>query len=209
MIERTTHECLQGTSEWMSLRANYFTASEAAAAIGESKYQKRADLLKQKSTGIVPDVDAGTQRLFDAGHAAEESARPIVEGQLGTELFPVTMSAEVEGLPLLASLDGISMLGDMIWENKLLNESLKAEPGRWQDAQEMPRPSESRSSKKSAFPSCTDRLVSGLFSGTGGCGQPAGRSNANSALSATRSSWTSFVHAGSIATAINRAKEAR
>ena len=127
MMERITHECLQGSAEWLDLRAMYFTASEASAALGESKYQKRADLIKQKATGIVHDVDAGKQRLFDAGHAAEAAARPIVEEQLGTELFPVTMSAEVEGLPLLASLDGISMFGNMIWENKLLNESLKAD----------------------------------------------------------------------------------
>lgn len=122
-----THECLQGSQEWLDLRAKYFTASELPAAAGESKYQKRGDLLKIKATGIVPDVDAAKQRLFDAGHAAEAAARSIVEEQLGTELFPVTMSAEVDGLPLLASLDGISMLGGIIWENKLMNESLKAD----------------------------------------------------------------------------------
>ena len=124
-MERITHECQQGTQAWLDLRAKYFTASELSAAAGESKYQKRGDLLKTKATGIVPDVDAAKQRLFDAGHAAEAAARPIIEAQLGTELFPVTMSAEVDGLPLLASLDGISMFGDVIWENKLLNESLK------------------------------------------------------------------------------------
>ena len=125
IMERITHECQQGTQAWLDLRAKYFTASELSAAAGESKYQKRGDLLKTKATGIVPDVDAAKQRLFDAGHAAEAAARPIIEAQLGTELFPVTMSAEVDGLPLLASLDGISMFGDVIWENKLLNESLK------------------------------------------------------------------------------------
>ena len=122
-----THECRQGTPAWISLRTKYFTASELAAAAGESKYQKRGDLLKQKATGIIPEVDAAKQRLFDAGHAAEAAARPIVESQLGSKLFPATMSAEIEGLPLLASLDGITMFGDVIWENKLLNESLKAD----------------------------------------------------------------------------------
>ena len=121
-----THECRQGTQEWIDLRAKYFTASELAAAAGESKYQKRGDLLKQKATGIIPEVDSAKQRLFDAGHASEAAARLIVESQLGSKLFPATMSDEVEGLPLLASLDGITMFGDIIWENKLLNESLKA-----------------------------------------------------------------------------------
>ena len=124
-MNRITHDCQQGSNEWLQLRAKFFTASELSAAAGQSKYQSRTDLIKQKATGIVPEVDAAKQRLFDAGHAAEAAARPIVEARLGAELYPVTMSCEVDGLPLLASLDGIDMLGDVIWENKLLNASLK------------------------------------------------------------------------------------
>lgn len=124
-MNRITHDCQQGSNEWLQLRAKFFTASELSAAAGQSKYQLRTDLIKQKATGIVPEVDAAKQRLFDAGHAAEAAARPIVEARLGAELYPVTMSCEVDGLPLLASLDGIDMLGDVIWENKLLNASLK------------------------------------------------------------------------------------
>jgi len=120
-----THNCAQGSSEWLSLRAKYFTASEASSAMGESKHQKRSDLIKAKATGIVADVSEGAQFLFDKGHHAEAAARPVVEQILGEELYPVTMSREVEGLPLLASLDGITMMGDIIWETKLLNESLK------------------------------------------------------------------------------------
>ncbi len=120
-----THNCAQGSDEWRALRAKYLTASEASAALGASKYQKRNDLIKAKATGIVADVSEGTQFLFNKGHQAEAAARQIVEAQLGEELFPVTMSREVDGLPLLASLDGITMMGDVIWETKLLNESLK------------------------------------------------------------------------------------
>ena len=124
-MNRITHDCQQGTQAWLDLRAHYFTASELPAAAGESKYQKRNDLLKAKATGITEEIDAAKQRLFDAGHAAEAAARPIVERIIGAELYPVTMSVEIDGLPLLASLDGIDMLGDVIWENKLLNDSLK------------------------------------------------------------------------------------
>ena len=123
-MNRITHECPQGSQEWLDLRAHYFTASELAAAAGESKYQTRSALLKAKATGVAEEVDAAKQRLFDAGHAAEAAARPIVEAMIGKELFPVTMSCEIDGLPLLASLDGIDMLGDDIWENKLRSESL-------------------------------------------------------------------------------------
>ena len=123
-MNRITHECLQGTQDWLDLRAKYFTASELAAAAGESKYQTRSALLKAKATGVAEEVDAAKQRLFDAGHAAEAAARPIVENIIGAELYPVTMSVEIDGLPLLASLDGIDMLGDVIWENKLRSDSL-------------------------------------------------------------------------------------
>ena len=125
MTNSITHNCAQGSDEWRALRAKFLTASEASAALGASKYQKRGDLLKAKATGIVSDVSDSAQFLFDKGHQAEAAARPIVEAQLGEELFPVTMSREVDGLPLLASLDGITMMGEIIWETKLLNESLK------------------------------------------------------------------------------------
>lgn len=114
----------QGSPEWLAARAKHFTASEAPAMMGASKYQRRTELLRQKKTGYTPDVDAAKQRLFDAGHAAEESARPFAEDVLAQELFPVTCSAEIDGLPLLASLDGITMDEDTVWEHKLWNESL-------------------------------------------------------------------------------------
>lgn len=124
-MNRLTHSVTQGSADWLSLRAKHFTASELSAAAGKSKYQSRQSLIKAKATGLIEEVSPATQRLFDAGHAAEAAARPIVESMLGEDLFPVTMSCEIDGLPLLASLDGITMLGDIIWENKLLNESLK------------------------------------------------------------------------------------
>lgn len=119
-----TLDLIQGTAEWKAARAKYFTASEAAAMLGISKYQTRSELLKQKHTGLAPEVDANKQALFDKGHAAEAAARPIVEDRIGEELFPATGVLEVEGLPLLASLDGTPMDESVTWENKLLNQSL-------------------------------------------------------------------------------------
>jgi putative phage-type endonuclease len=117
-------DALQGTSEWLAARAGCFTASEAPAMMGASKYQTRSDLLKQKATGLTPDVDAGTQRLFDRGHAAEEAARQIVEGFIGESLYPVTGWIEVDGLRLLASFDGLTAMDDIAWETKLWNATL-------------------------------------------------------------------------------------
>jgi len=62
--------------------------------------------------------------VFKKGHDVEEKARPIAEARLGEDLFPVTGLAEVDGLPLLASFDGLTMLEDNHWEHKYLNEAL-------------------------------------------------------------------------------------
>jgi len=114
----------QGSPAWHAARSKHFCASEAAAALGLSKYSTRDELLRQKATGITEEVGAAKQRIFDAGHDAEALARPIAEGIAGTEFYPVVGTREVEGMALLASFDGIDVLDDLIWENKLLNQSL-------------------------------------------------------------------------------------
>ncbi len=114
----------QGSIEWSAARAKHFCASEAAAAMGVSKYTTRSELLHQKATGLTEEVSPAKQRIFDAGHEAEAKARAIAESIAGKEFFPVVATMEVDGLPLLASFDGIDMMEDIIWENKLLNSSL-------------------------------------------------------------------------------------
>ena len=114
----------QGSPAWHAARARHFCASEAPAMLGVSKYMTRSELLAQKKTGITQEVDAGKQRLFDSGHEAEAKARPIAECIIGQDLFPMVGVREVDGLPLLASLDGIVMDESLVWETKLWNESL-------------------------------------------------------------------------------------
>lgn len=114
----------QGSPAWHSARAKHLCASEAAAALGLSKYTTRDELLRQKATGLAEEVSPAKQRIFDAGHQAEALARPIAEGIAGTEFFPVVATREVDGMPLLASFDGIDLMDELIWENKLLNQSL-------------------------------------------------------------------------------------
>jgi predicted phage-related endonuclease len=115
------HNITQGTAEWQALRAQHFTASEAPAMMGDSPYETRGALLRRKATGIAPEVDPATQRRFDAGHQAEAALRPVAEAMIGDELFPATVTAEIDGLPLLASMDGLTMDGTTGWENKLHN----------------------------------------------------------------------------------------
>lgn len=114
----------QGSPQWIAARANYFTASEAPAMMGLSKYQTRTALLAQKKSGIAEDIAPATQALFDRGHAAEASARNIAETMICEELYPCTGAAEIEGLPLLASFDGLSMSEEVSWEHKLYNAGL-------------------------------------------------------------------------------------
>lgn len=123
-MNRQTHNLQQGSQAWHEFRAKHYGASELSAAAGASKYTTRADLVKEKATGISKDVDARTQALFDKGHAAEESARAIAEEIIGEELSPMVMSLEIDGIPLSASLDGCTFGNEIIFEHKLYSEKL-------------------------------------------------------------------------------------
>lgn len=123
-MKSETTQLQQGTAEWHAHRARHFNASDAAAMMGMSKYKTRAELLREKATSIIPEVDAATQARFDRGHQIEALARPFAEALIGDELFPVVLSAEVEGLPLSASLDGLTMAEDIAWECKTMNQEL-------------------------------------------------------------------------------------
>ncbi|MEL7553101.1 YqaJ viral recombinase family protein [Pseudomonas protegens] len=117
------HNVAQGSAEWHALRAQHFTASEAPAMMGASKYQTRTELLTLKKTGIAPEVTQAQQHIFDKGHATEAMARPLVESMISEELYPVVGT---DG-NLLASMDGATMLGETLFEHKLWNESLAAQ----------------------------------------------------------------------------------
>ena len=107
-------QVIQGSPEWAAARAKHFCASEAAAAMGVSKYTTRAELLRQKATGITPEVTPDQQRLFDRGHAAETAARQLAEAITGEELAPMVATLDVDGLPMLASFDGIDFMGEVL-----------------------------------------------------------------------------------------------
>ena len=117
-ITATIIEHQQGSEAWLQYRARSLNASELAAVMGMSSYATRADILKQKATGIVPEVDAATQRRFDDGHRFEGIARRWAEEMIGEDLYPVVLAAEVDGLSLSASLDGQTMTGEITFEHK-------------------------------------------------------------------------------------------
>lgn len=117
----------QHTPAWYAARAKYYrTASRAPIIMGTSLYGvTRNDLMAEIKTGISREVDTQTQALFDAGHAAEESARKIVEHYLKAPLLPLTCLTDDEYL--LASFDGICEDLRVWWEHKIWNEKLAAQ----------------------------------------------------------------------------------
>lgn len=123
-MERIIHDLEQGSDAWHKHRLAHFNASEAPAMAGISPYQSRAELLKQKATGFIPDVDADTQVRFANGHKFEAQARKWAEEIIGAPLSAPTVSCVIDGLQLSASYDGATADGDVIFEHKTLNASL-------------------------------------------------------------------------------------
>lgn len=114
---------VQGSAEWHAARATRMTASEAPAMMSATKKMSRTELLKAKSLGTEKEVSEYVQKfLFDKGHEMEASARPLVEEIIGEELFPTT--GETEDGVYLASFDGMTMMGDILFEHKMWNETL-------------------------------------------------------------------------------------
>lgn len=123
MTDLIIHDLVQGTPEWHAFRANYHGASEAAAMLGLSPNMKRTELLHIKKTGTPKEFSRFVQeRILDRGHEVEAMARPLVEEDLGEELYPVTCSRGNES----ASCDGLTMPGDIAFEHKQWNEELAA-----------------------------------------------------------------------------------
>lgn len=108
------HDLSQGTPEWHAFRAEHDGASEAAAMLGLSKFVSRTELMRQKVSGVSAEVSSVKQKLFDAGHEAEEKARPIADAILGEELFPMVWSLG----RMSASCDGLTMDNSVAWEHK-------------------------------------------------------------------------------------------
>jgi predicted phage-related endonuclease len=115
-------DVVQGSPEWLVLRTRYNTASEAPAMMNASRFQTRADLIRQKAVGGAEEVGAFKQALFDRGHATEAAARQLLENRLGEGLFPVTMVSDCN--TMLASMDGQTMTGEIGYEHKLWNQAL-------------------------------------------------------------------------------------
>lgn len=114
---------VQGSDEWHQVRAEHFTASECPAMMGASKYKSRPQLMKDKK-GFKEVISAQLQKRFDQGHETEEKARELLEFETADSFEAAVASIEIDGLKLLASLDGLSEDEKTIFEHKLWNATL-------------------------------------------------------------------------------------
>lgn len=119
------HHLTQGTPEWEQFRLTHFGASEAAAMLGLSKQVGRNELLHMKHTGNAKEFGEWVQtNILDYGHEVEAMARPLVEEDIGDDLYPVTCSDDDDKLS--ASCDGLTMVYDTAFEHKQWNAELAA-----------------------------------------------------------------------------------
>lgn len=108
---------LQGTPEWHKYKESMFGASEAAAMLGISKEITREELLFQKFAGLKKEYSSFVMNLFKKGHEAEAKAKEIIEEQIGEDLYPAVYASGM----MMASVDGITANGEIVFEHKLFN----------------------------------------------------------------------------------------
>jgi|TARA_R110000823_G_scaffold117881_1_gene241601 predicted phage-related endonuclease len=108
----------QGSAEWLDVRKGKLTGSLAPAMMGHG-YKSRSEAMEQ-FLELSPDevFNDFTKDLFEKGHQTEKIARVKVENQLDQPLSPVTATRDYNGLPLLASFDGVSFDHSLVWEHK-------------------------------------------------------------------------------------------
>ena len=111
----------QGSAAWHQHRATALNASDAPAMLGISPYKSRAELVRERATGIGPEVTPEQQRIFDRGHRIEALARPQAEAVIGEDLSPCVGTSG----KFSASFDGITFTGDTAWESKTMNAVLR------------------------------------------------------------------------------------
>lgn len=117
-----TVELIQGTPEWHAHRAQHLNASDAPAMLGASTNHTRTDLIRELAAGVPREFsDFVQERVIDPGHEFEAQARAIAEQLVGEDLYPVTGVAGKYS----ASFDGLTLLEDIAWEHKRLNQTLR------------------------------------------------------------------------------------
>jgi putative phage-type endonuclease len=117
-------DAAQGSDAWLAHRRGTRNASDAPAMMGASPYVTRAELIRQRATGIEREIDPATQYIFDKGHAVEPALRARAESFIGEDLYPITGTDDAGYLG--ASFDGVTMDEATIFEAKQSNAQKQA-----------------------------------------------------------------------------------
>lgn len=125
MNEMKIIDVIPGTVEWHKHRANHFNASDAPAMLGVSSLKTRTELLDEAKIGYTKEISEFTQKIFNRGHAAEISARVIIEDRHSTTFYPLVGIVYIDEICLAASFDGLTMSYDLLFEHKIINKNLR------------------------------------------------------------------------------------
>jgi putative phage-type endonuclease len=106
----------QGTEAWHAHRKKHCNASEAGAVMGVNPWNPR-------NPHELALVKRGDMKIFQSkamsyGHEHEETARLAAEAYADDVFIPHVVVQEIDNVPYAASLDGISLGGDIILEVK-------------------------------------------------------------------------------------------
>ena len=105
----TEEQLPQGSQEWLDVRKKHGTASEAASVMSVSPWTPKTPLqLWQLKNGELKIEENFAMRI---GNETEEEARQSFNKQTRLTYVPVCITDTIKGIPLMASLDGMS-LGD-------------------------------------------------------------------------------------------------
>lgn len=114
------HNLKQGTRRWHNHRKKYRNASDSPVVMGVSPYKTRGQYLKERVLDLYMPI--ANDYILQMGHKWEALARPIMEQLVGEKLFQVVATRG----PWSASLDGFTLLGEVVTEHKMLNDSIRA-----------------------------------------------------------------------------------
>jgi len=131
----TDEDLPQGSEEWLAVRKEHGTASEAAAVLEVSPWTPKTPLQLWKVKN--GEITIAMNEAMRIGSATEDEARESFEKFIGSKYDPCCITDTIKGLSLMASLDGrskdksiveikVPMNGSCapLWETMELNEEL-------------------------------------------------------------------------------------
>lgn len=132
-----------GSDEWLAARKEFKCASDASVMMAESKNMTRGELVRITAAGTEKEFSEWVKKnLLEKGHGIEARERPHAAQFIKSNglddngmLFPVVVVGEVNGVPMLASTDGRTASGRVVWECKTWNEQKAAQV----DVDEIPK----------------------------------------------------------------------